>query len=43
MIETETETDPEMYHCEGGCGFTGAFAQVAEHELVCAEVTWLGQ
>ena len=35
VAETETET-VHIYECEHDCGFSGSFANVAEHESSCA-------
>jgi hypothetical protein len=35
---TKTTTADPRYECDRGCGFTGPYTQVSEHELACVHV-----
>ena len=34
--DTDTDTDEELWECENGCGFRGAFSAVDKHEAMCS-------
>ena len=40
--EEEEEEDSDTYVCENGCGFSGAYDDVARHERTCPLMTVRG-